>query len=336
MRVKHAIPVLVKRYLNPQVRKRAMFMLGGAGVGKSEIVFQASDILGTNVPNWNGVTDLRLSQMEPTDLRGIPAVDMARKVAEWFRFDLLPQDGAGIIFLDELTSAPAMLQAAAYQLVLTPQDFGVPDTYMIVAAGNRQSDRGVTYTMASPLINRFNYLSIENPLDEWLEYAVKKDVRLEVTSFLKTRPDLLNKPIVTGEPGQFPSHRSWFAVNDSLELELPDAVRTEIFCGDVGEEAGTAFEAHCRVADRMPDIRDILDGKDVAVPDELDMVYCIAMGLAAQIDKDNFVNAWSYLKQCPGDVGTLTVKLAYKRDKDIAHSPAYVEWAHKNRKAFEA
>ena len=144
MRIKHVAPVIVKRYMNPQVRKRAMFLLGKSGVGKSEVVFQASDMLAKHVPNWQGVTDLRLSQMEPTELRGMPAVDMAKLVASWCRFDLLPTDGAGIIFLDELTSAPKMLQAAAYQLVLTPADFGIPDTWMVVAAGNFQSDRDQT------------------------------------------------------------------------------------------------------------------------------------------------------------------------------------------------
>jgi hypothetical protein len=73
MRIKHVAPVIVKRYMNPQVRKRAMFLLGKSGVGKSEVVFQASDMLAKHVPNWQGVTDLRLSQMEPTELRGMPA-----------------------------------------------------------------------------------------------------------------------------------------------------------------------------------------------------------------------------------------------------------------------
>lgn len=336
MRIKHVAPVLVKRYLNPKVRSRAVLMLGKSGIGKSEGVFQASDVLAKHVDDWHGVHDLRLSQMEPTDLRGMPAVDMAKKIASWCKFDTLPREGNGIVFLDEITSAPKMLQAAAYQLVLTPEDFDIPPGYMIVAAGNLQSDRGVTYTMASPLVNRFNVLTVDNPLDDWLEHAVPAGIRPEVTSFLKDRPDFLHKFEPTGETAQFPSPRSWFAISDALDLDLPEDVRPEIFRGDVGEEAGIAFEAHLRVFDQMPRIDDILEGKDVPVPTELNVVYCCAMGLAARIDKSTFANAWKFLKQCPGDVQTLTVKLAYKRDKGIAQSPAYAQWAMENQDAFSA
>lgn len=336
MRIKHVAPVIVKRYMNAKVRKRAMFLLGKSGVGKSEVVFQASDILAKHVDNWQGVVDLRLSQMEPTELRGMPAVDMAKLVASWCRFDLLPTDGAGIIFLDELTSAPKMLQAAAYQLVLTPADFGVPDTWMVVAAGNFQSDRGVTYQMAAPLVNRFNVLEVDTSLDDFLEHAVVNGLRPEITSFLKDRPDYLHHFTATGETKPFPSPRSWFAVSDGLELELPEEVRPECIRGDVGEEAGIAFDAHLRVFGEMPRIDDILNGVDVEVPTKLNVVYCCAMGLAARVDKATFANAWKFLSKCPGDVQTLTVKLAYKRDKEIAKSPAYSQWAMQNQDAFAA
>jgi hypothetical protein len=336
MRIKHVAPVIVKRYMNPQVRKRAMFLLGKSGVGKSEVVFQASDMLAKHVPNWQGVTDLRLSQMEPTELRGMPAVDMAKLVASWCRFDLLPTDGAGIIFLDELTSAPKMLQAAAYQLVLTPADFGIPDTWMVVAAGNFKSDRGVTYQMAAPLVNRFNYLEVDTTLDDFLEHAVVNGLRPEITSFLQDRPDYLHHFEATGETKPFPSPRSWFACSDALALDLPEEVRPEIIRGDVGEEAGIAFDAHLRVFGEMPRIDDILSGVEVEVPTKLNVVYCCAMGLAARVDKSNFANAWKFLSKCPGDVQTLTVKLAYKRDKEIAKSPAYSQWAMQNQDAFAA
>jgi hypothetical protein len=337
MRIKHVTPVIVKRYLNPKVRKRALFLLGPAGIGKSEVVFQASEFLKDKVEDWHGVVDIRLSQMEPTDLRGIPAADMANKVATWCRFDTLPQEGSGIIFLDEITSAPQSIQAAAYQLVLTPQDFGVPEGWMIMAAGNSKSDRGVTYNIGGPLLNRFNQVEVASTLDDFEDHAITQGIRPEVLSFLRDRPDYLHKFEPTGgEIKPFPTPRSWFAVSDALSLDLPEEVRPECIKGDIGEEAGIAFEAHLRVYGEMPRIDDILEGKPTEVPEKLNVLYCVAMGLATRLDKSNFDNAWKFLQKCPGDVQTLTVKLAYKRDKDLAKSPAFTQWSLQNQGAFNA
>jgi len=337
MRIKHVTPVIVKRYLDPKVRKRALFLLGPAGIGKSQVVFQASSYLQDKVDDWRGVVDIRLSQMEPTDLRGIPAADMANKIATWCRFDTLPQDGCGIIFLDEITSAPQSIQAAAYQLVLTPEDFGVPEGWMIIAAGNQKSDRGVTYNIGGPLLNRFCQVEVGTTLEDFEEHAINSDVRPEVLSFLRDRPDYLHKFEPTGgEIKPFPTPRSWFAVSDMLSLNLPEEVRPELIKGDVGEEAGIAFEAHLRVYGEMPRIDDILEGKPTEVPEKLNVLYCVAMGLATRLDKSNFDNAWKFLQKCPGDVQTLTVKLAYKRDKDLAKAPAFTQWSLQNQSAFNA
>lgn len=68
MRISHVVPVLVKKYLNPQARRRTTFLRGPSGIGKSDVLFQTSDLLAEHVSNWQGVIDLRLAQMDPTDL----------------------------------------------------------------------------------------------------------------------------------------------------------------------------------------------------------------------------------------------------------------------------
>jgi hypothetical protein len=110
--------------------------------------------------------------------------------------------------------------------------------------------------------------------------------------------------------------------------------RVELIKGDVGEEAAMIFETHLRVWESMPRIDDILAGKDVAIPKELSVRYCVAMGLATRLTSANFDKAWKFLSQMPGDVQTLTIKLAHKRDKTIAHSNAFSKWAAANQDAF--
>lgn len=334
MRIGHIVPYLAKRYLNPNTRRRATFMRGKSGIGKSECVYQASELLRPHFDNWQGVIDLRLSQMEPTDLRGIPIERDGRTY--WCRPSTFPQPGtAGIMFLDEITSAPPSIQAAAYELVLTPDHFDIPPEWMIIAAGNLQSDRGVTFQMAGPLLNRFNDIEVVATLDDFLAHAITKGVRPEVLSFLKDRADMLHKFEGKGAIEQFPSPRSWFALSDAMELDLHPSDRVESFKGDVGQEAAVTFEAHLRVWDSMPSITDILAGKDVAVPSEINVRYCVAMGIAARVDETNFDGAWKFLQKMPKDIQTMCVKLAYKRCKSLVQSPKFAAWAAANQDAFK-
>lgn len=334
MRIGHLVPMIAKRYTNENTRRRAMFIVGKSGIGKSECVYQASEFLSQHVPNWQGVIDLRLSQMEPTDLRGVPVPDAETQQTIMYRPNTLPRSGAGILFLDEITSAPPSIQAAAYELVLTPEHYGIPDTWMVIAAGNLQSDRGVTFQMAGPLLNRFNKVEATTTVDDWMNHAITKGIRPEVLSYIKTRADHLHKFDGTGQIDSFPSPRSWFAVSDALELDLPPADRVECIKGDVGHEVAVSFEAHMRVYESIPDMDAILAGKDVPVPEKLDVRYCVAMGLASRVDAKNFDNAWKFLAQMPKDLQTLTVKLAYKRDRGLMHSAAFTKFAAANQAAF--
>jgi hypothetical protein len=340
MRIANIVPVIAKRYLNTDTRKRTLFLRGPSGIGKSDVVHQASEFLRPHVDGWQGVIDLRLGQMEPTDLRGIPHIIaglLGDARTEWARPSFLPQTGGGIVFLDEITSAPPSVQAAAYQLCLTPADFGVPPEWTVLAAGNNKSDRGVTFNLAAPLQNRMCDVQVTTSLDDFTDYAIGK-VRPEVLSFLRERPDLLHKfdPASNGgQIGPFPSPRSWFAASHVLDLDLPTADRVELFGGDLGSEAAVTFEAHTRLYESMPKLDDILAGKDIPMPKDLSIRYCLAMGLATRLDATNFEPAYKFLQKMPGDVQTLTVKLAYKRDKGLASSPAFTQWATANQAAWK-
>ena len=92
-----------------QIHKPA-FLWGPPGVGKSQVVAQVATALGIRL------IDIRAILLDPVDLRGLPTVEQGR--AAWAIPAFLPEDGAGILFLDELNAAPPLIQAACYQLVL--------------------------------------------------------------------------------------------------------------------------------------------------------------------------------------------------------------------------
>lgn len=167
MRPSHIETILDREFLSCTAGQHTPVMLWGPpGVGKSQIIAGIAERHGAPL------IDLRLSQMEPTDLRGIPF----RKGdnVEWSVPAMLPDaerhGPAGILFLDEINAAPPTVSAAAYQLILDRRlgEYAIPEGWAIFAAGNRQGDRGVTYAMPAPLANRFTHYDMEANLDDWI------------------------------------------------------------------------------------------------------------------------------------------------------------------------
>jgi hypothetical protein len=214
-----------------------VMLWGPPGAGKSQIVAQVARRHGA------ALIDLRLSQMEPTDLRGIPFRNGER--VEWSVPSLLPdatRHGVrGILFLDEITAAPPAVTAAAYQLILDRRlgEYRAPDGWAIFAAGNRYGDRGISYVMPSPLANRFTHYEIEPDLDDWVTWAHAAAIDPRVIAFLRFRPDLLFDFDATANPVAFPSPRSWEYAHRAL-VKFADAPQLlpEALCACVGSTAG--------------------------------------------------------------------------------------------------
>ena len=282
MRPAQLASILDREFLSTQDGHHTPVMLWGPpGVGKSQIIAQVAARHG--VP----MIDIRLSQMEPSDLRGIPFRIEDR--VEWAIPSMLPDakrhGPKGILFLDEITSAPPSVSAAAYQLILDRRlgAYEVPKGWVIFAAGNRQGDRGVTYTMPAPLANRFSHFEVEANLDDWVTWAFAHNIDERLIGFLRFRPELLFDFDPAHNPVAFPSPRSWeFAhralqkFGDHPELLLP----TLQAC--VGPAAGLELNAFIENLDRMPDLDAILRGEEVAVPREVDLQYAVASALVGR------------------------------------------------------
>jgi hypothetical protein len=220
-----------------------VMLWGAPGVGKSALVAQAARACG--VP----MIDLRLSQLEPSDLRGMPYQKDGR--VEWAIPAMLPdalRHGArGVLFLDEINAALPQVAAAAYQLILDRRlgDYLLPAGWAILAAGNRLGDRGVTYAMPAPLANRFTHVELEPAIEDWLAWAAGAGVEARLCAFLHQRPDLLMVFPERANVYAFPSPRSWVFADRALRKFGDDEELLEpalIAC--VGEVAGLLFMAY--------------------------------------------------------------------------------------------
>ena len=285
-----------KNYINHiSVRKKRPVMLWGPpGVGKSEIV--ESIVLDAQKAGKKAkLFDMRLSMCEPTDIMGIPYFDSVNHTMAWAPPELLPSKADGeendlvILFLDELNGAAPAVQAAAYQLILNRKvgAYSLPDNVAVVAAGNRETDKGVTYRMPKPLANRFVHFEIRVHFDDWADWAVENGIIADVVGFLTVKKDLLMK-FDPKDPGHsFPTPRSWTYVSDILADDdhgLPDSAIADMIIGTIGQGAGIAFDAHRKMTSKLPDPTLILKGKVTDLQTkEISALYSLATSLAYEL-----------------------------------------------------
>lgn len=285
MRPSQILHVLEREFLAAADGGHTPVMLWGPpGVGKSQLVAQVAHRY--DAP----LVDIRLAQMEPTDLRGIPFREGATVV--WSVPELLPdrvRHGArGILFLDEITSAPPTVTAAAYQLILDRRlgEYRVPDGWVIFAASNRHGDRGVTYQMAAPLANRFTHYEVEPELEDWIAWAHRRGIDPRLIAFLRFRPDLLFDFQPSRAGHAFPSPRSWEFAHEALaKFAGDDELLSEALAGCVGPAAALACQAFIDHVDALPDVASIAAGRCLDVPGPIDLQYAVASSLVRHVSR---------------------------------------------------
>jgi len=283
MRPSQILAILNGEFLSTETGHHTPVMLWGPpGIGKSQIIQEIGR------QHSAPVIDIRLSQMEPSDLRGIPF--RKDESVQWAVPAMLPNakrhGTKGILFLDEITSAAPTVSAAAYQLILDRRlgEYQVPVGWAIFAAGNRQGDRGVTYSMPAPLANRFSHLDFETHLDDWVLWAYKNDIDERVIAFLRFRPELLFDFDPAHNPVAFPSPRSWeFAHRALKKFEHNSNLLLGSLQACVGPAAGIELKAFIDNLDNLPDIDAITTGDEsVPVPKETDLQYAVAAALVGR------------------------------------------------------
>ena len=263
--------------------KRPVFMWGPPGIGKSDIVKQIGDE--QNRP----VIDVRLSLWEPTDIKGIPYYNASLNTMSWAPPAELPTDpdSNAILFLDELNSAAPATQAAAYQLILNRRvgTYRLPDGVAIVAAGNRETDKGVTYRMPAPLANRFLHVELRTDFEDWLFWATANNVHQQVVGYLSFAKQDLYDFDPKSASRSFATPRSWSFVSDLLiDDDLDDDTLTDLISGAVGEGPTHKFMAHRKVAKQMPNPDDILSGKVTKCSiKEISAMYSLGISLCYEL-----------------------------------------------------
>lgn len=267
--------------------KRPIFMWGPPGVGKSDAVRAlAKELSGETM-------DVRLAQCDPTDIRGIPFFNKETNTMQWAPADMLPSaefckdKPVVILFLDELNSAPSSVQAAAYQLILDRcvGKYVLPDNVVIVAAGNRDGDKGVTYRMPTPLANRFIHIEVQVDFESWQTWAVKNTIHPDVVGYLSFAKGKLSDFDPKSASRSFATPRTWSFVSDLLKDEDTDQETLfTLIAGSVGDGLATEFMAHRRFSNQLPKPEDILSGKvDTLKLKEISAMFALSTGMCYEL-----------------------------------------------------
>jgi hypothetical protein len=230
---------------------------------------------------------------EPTDIKGIPYFNSTSNKMEWAPPIELPDAEMAakhkqiILFLDEMNSAAPSVQAAAYQLVLNRRvgTYYLPDNVLIVAAGNRETDKGVTYRMPAPLANRFVHLEMKVDWEDYFGWAVDNKIHKDVVGFLTfSKKDLYDFDPKSASRA-FATPRSWSFVSELLFDDEEDTdTLTDLISGAVGEGLAVKFMAHRKHASKMPNPTDILSGKIKELKTkEISAMYSLTVSLCYEL-----------------------------------------------------
>ena len=298
----------------------AVMLWGPPGIGKSQAVRQLADTIGQRTGKKTHVTDVRLLLFNPVDLRGIPTANADKTLAIWLKPQIFQmhesKNTVNILFLDEISAAPPSVQAAAYQITLdrVVGEHRLPDNCIVIAAGNRTTDKSVAYKMPKALANRLMHFSVEGSFDSWKQWAVAKGVHPKVVGFLSFRRQHLMAFQATSEDLAFATPRSWEMVSNILRTVNEDVSAVyPMIAGLVGTGVAIEFRTWAEIYGELPRIEDIFDGKLPSIPKGTDALYALTAAMTAYACEhkgqlNRIANSIRYAEKMPPDFAAMLMK----------------------------
>ncbi|MBO5313402.1 MAG: AAA family ATPase [Clostridia bacterium] len=321
----------------------AVMLWGPPGVGKSQAIRQVATKISDATGKRCNVTDVRLLLFNPIDLRGIPTANAEKTLAIWLKPQIFQmdegEDVVNILFLDEISAAPQSVQAAAYQITLDRiiGEHKLPENCIVIAAGNRITDKSVAYKMPKALANRLCHIEVESNFESWKRWAISSGVSPKVVGFLSFRHDYLIENESSTDNLAFPTPRSWEMVSRLLNMSGQDENRVySMICGCIGSGIASEFCSWCRVFSSLPSIEDIFTGRCRTVPKGTDALYAIVSSMTsyAREHKDDLTAleySIDYALLMPADFSTVLMKNYMAIEENfkltLLRIPAFAKWA---------
>jgi len=320
----------------------SVMLWGAPGVGKSQAVRQLAKEIEHATGKQVAVTDVRLLLFNPIDLRGIPTANADKTLAVWLKpqiFQMEERDDlVNILFLDEISAAPQSVQAAAYQITLdrVVGEHKLPENCIVIAAGNRTTDKSVAFKMPKALANRLLHIQVEGSFKSWKEWAIRSGINDKVLGFLSFRQNYLLGFDSSSDDLAFATPRSWEMVSNLLNHVSDDIDEMyPLIAGLVGSGVAVELRTWAKVYRQLPDIQDVFDGKQPPLPTGADALYalCAAMTAYAREHKDDLTrmeHSIRYAEKMSPDFSTVLMKdymyLEKGYKEKLMRIPAFAQW----------
>ncbi|MBR0414639.1 MAG: AAA family ATPase [Clostridia bacterium] len=320
----------------------SVMLWGPPGVGKSQAVRQIAGAIETRTGKKVKVTDVRLLLFNPIDLRGIPTSNADKTLAVWLKPQIFQMDDSediiNILFLDEISAAPQSVQAAAYQITLdrVVGEHRLPENCIVIAAGNRTTDKSVAFKMPKALANRLMHIEVEGSFKSWKKWAIGAGVNDKVVGFLTFRQNYLMGFDAGTDDLAFATPRSWEMVSNLLNGVNSNVEKMyALIAGIVGTGVAVEFRTWAKIYRDLPAMEDIFDGVETKMPTNTDAMYALisSMTYYAREHKDDMrriANSIRYAFRMPPDFSTVLLKdyqyieEGYKQK--LMSLPEFVKW----------
>lgn len=312
-------------------KRRPLYFHGPSGIGKSEGIHQSC------IENDGTMLDIRVSQYESIDFRGIPDIQGGTTV--WNmpatvpfkgnpKFALANPDKPIYLFLDEVNQGDPSVLSVLYQLINDRRigEHELLDNVIMVCAGNRDTDRGVTNKFPAPLANRMTHAELLPDVKAWSSWASKAGISPTLIGFLNFRSELLHtfdpaKPVTV-----FATPRTWsFADQDFKDDMIPADVKQASIAGSVGEGPAVELGAFVEIMNSIRPIEEIIaDPTGVPIERGLDIQWAMATHVAGNLSKDNADALHQFLERLEPEMVVMAWTMAVQRDEDITDTNAFL------------
>ena len=320
----------------------SVMLWGAPGVGKSQAVRQIAQEIETVTGKKVNVTDVRLLLFNPIDLRGIPTANADKTLAVWLKPQIFQMDDSdeviNILFLDEISAAPQSVQAAAYQITLdrVVGEHKLPENCIVIAAGNRTTDKSVSFKMPKALAHRLLHIEVEGSFKSWKEWAIKSGINEKVIGFLSFRQNYLMGFDASNEDLAFATPRSWEMVSNLLN-NVSDNLEDmfSLIAGLVGVGVAVEFRTWSKIYNQLPDIKDIFKGKNPPAPQNSDVLYALTSAMVSYArehknDLTAIANSIKYADNLPPDYSAMLLKDYIYIEKNYKEKllkiPEFAKW----------
>ena len=330
----------------------SVMLWGQPGIGKSQAIHDLACDLELGLKKRCNVIDVRLILFNPIDLRGIPTANEDKTLAVWLKPKIFQMDESedviNILFLDEISAAPQSVQAAAYQITLDRMvgEHKLPENCIVLAAGNRVTDKSVAYQMPKALANRLLHLEVAVDPDSWHNWAISKGIHEYILGFLRFKPDCLNTFNPQDNGIVFATPRSWELASNILNTVSSDFKDVfDLLAGILGKGLATELRTYTKVYSKLPNIEKIFKGEEIKVPKEPDVLYALESSMVAYAyhhrdDLDLIRNSILYANMLPADYSIVLLKDYLYLEKDYKQKllkiPEFMKWLREKGRFLDA